>query len=343
MLTPAAQDLVTFDTAAAPQLVVFVDAEEEFKWNTFSPGALSVRNIAAQTLAQEIMAEFNVKPTYLVDYAVAAQPEGYLPLRRMMEAGECTIGAQLHPWVNPPVDEQLTVRNTYHGNLPPALEHAKIEYLTATIKANFGVRPTSFKAGRYGAGPNTAAALLANGYRIDASVMPLTDFSGDGGPDHSQSPAVPYWIDDQRRLLEIPNTVGLVGLMEGVDPRRAHKLLHGVGPSLRVPAVLSRLGLMERIRLTPEGISLEEARRLTLSLMRRGHRLFVLSYHSSSLLPGGAPYVSTAEDLTAFLAWLRGYFRFFFGSLSGRAATAEDVYQSASSAVTQPELTAAVA
>lgn len=321
------KNVVAFDPAAAPRLIVFVDAEEEFQWDTFSSGAVSVRNIAAQIRAQEIMADFGVQPTYLVDYAVASQPEGFLPLRKMLDGGLCTIGAQLHPWINPPLDEQLTLRNTYHGNLPAALECAKIECLTAAIKTNFGVRPTSFKAGRYGTGPNTAAALIANGYRIDASVMPLTDFSADGGPNHSQAPTVPYWIDDDRKLLEIPNTVGLVGLMEGLDAVSAHTLLNGVSPALRVPGMLSRLGLLERIRLTPEGISLEEARRLTLALMRRGHRLFVLSYHSSSLLPGGAPYVTNETELTAFLSWLRGYFRFFFGSLSGVPTTADDVYR----------------
>lgn len=321
------KNVVAFDPAAAPRLIVFVDAEEEFQWDTFSSGSVSVRNIAAQTRAQEIMAEFGVQPTYLVDYAVASQPEGFLPLRKILDAGACTIGAQLHPWINPPLDEQLTVRNTYHGNLPVALEHAKIECLTNTIKANFGVRPTTFKAGRYGTGPNTAAALISNGYCIDASVMPLADFSGDGGPDHSRAPIVPYWIDDQQTLLEMPNTVGLVGLMEGLDADSAHALLDGVSPALRVPGMLSRLGLLERIRLTPEGISLDEAQRLTLALMRRGHRLFVLSYHSSSLLPGGAPYVTNETELTAFLAWLRGYFRFFFGSLSGVPTTADEIYR----------------
>jgi hypothetical protein len=326
MLTPAPQNLVSFDPAAAPQLIVFIDAEEEFQWDTFSSGAMSVTNIAAQIQAQEILNEFGVRPSYLVDYAVASQPEGYGPLKEMLEAGLCSIGAQLHPWINPPLDEQLTLRNTYHGNLPAALERAKIDYLTATVRANFGISPLIFKAGRYGAGPNTAAALLANGYRIDSSAMPLTDFSADGGPDHSKAPASPYWIDEDRRLLEIPNTVGLVGLMEGIDGRSAHALFNSVSTRLKVPGLLSRLGLMERIRLTPEGISLEEARRLTLTLLRRGHRLFVLSYHSSSLLPGGAPYVATPADLTAFLGWLRGYLRFFFGSLSGRATTAEEIY-----------------
>jgi len=121
--------------------------------------------------------------------------------------------------------------------------------------------------------------------------------------------------------------VGLVGLLEGMDHRSVHTLLSGISTKLRIPGLMARLGLLERIRLTPEGISLEEARRLTMTMFRRGHRLFVLSYHSSSLLPGGAPYVSTQAELRTFLAWLQGYLRFFFGPLSGRPATADTIYR----------------
>jgi hypothetical protein len=240
------------------------------------------------------------------------------------------------------LDEQITVRNTFHGNLPVALERAKIEALTTAIYRNFATRPTVFKAGRYGAGPNTTAALIDAGYRIDASVMPLADFSPDGGPDYSSAPATPYWLDGNRHVLEIPNSAGLVGRWGGVDRRRAHALLSSVSTSLRVPGLLSRLGLLERIRLTPEGISLDEARRLTMNLLEHGQRLFVLSYHSSSLLPGASPYVRDEADRAQFLVWLREYLRFFFGPLSGRATTAEAVYERAKAAV-EPAIVATAA
>ncbi len=321
--TPA--DLITFPRSEAPKLIVLVDAEEEFRWHTFSSQAISVRNIAAQIRAQEILNTFGVKPTYLVDYAVASQQAGVAPLKAILEAGDCGIGAQLHPWVNPPIDEEITIHNTYPGNLPAALERAKIDRLTAAIVQNFGVRPRVFKAGRYGAGPNTAAALIEAGYWIDTSVMPLTDFSKKGGPDYTESPAQPYWIDRDRRLLEIPNTVGLVGLMDRISRRGMSTLLSNPSITCRIPGLLSRLGLLERIRLTPEGISLDEAKRMTLSLFQRDRRLFVLSYHSSSLLPGGSPYVANEAELSKFLGWLDGYMRFFFGALGGQPTTAEDV------------------
>lgn len=327
MSAPNTTDLVTFDPAERAHLIVMVDAEEEFLWEQFSRSANSVRNIAAQTRAQEILERFGIKPTYLVDYPVAAQAEGYEPLKVLLDAGRCDIGAQLHPWVNPPMREEITLRNTFPGNLPAALEAEKIQQLTQAITANFGIKPTVFRAGRYGAGPNTTQALIANGYSIDASVMPLADFSAQGGPDYINAPAIPYWRDPERRLLEIPTTVGLVGLLARAARSSVHTLLSAASASMRLPGLLSRAGLLERIRLTPEGISLDEAKRLTMTLFRQGHRLFVLSYHSSSLLPGGTPYVSSEADIAKLLQWLEGYCRFFFGGLGGCATQPEAILQ----------------
>src|SRR5205814_3628113 len=95
-----------------------------------------------------------------------------------------------------------------------------------------------------------------------------------------------------------------------------NKASNRLGSRLRLPGVLARLRLVERIQLTPEGTSLQEAKRLTTELIKRGQGIFVLTYHSTSLLPGSNPYVHTQRDLSCFLDWLRGYFEFFFTELN---------------------------
>lgn len=321
--------MVTFDVGEAPKLIVYVDGEEEFPWSSFSRSATSVRNIAAQYRGQDIFCQFGIRPTYLVDYPVASQEEGIRPLSDLVSEGQCTIGSQLHAWVTPPLLEEVTARNTFAGNLSEELVRAKIGTLTQVITANFGTPPRTFKAGRYGTASYMPKILKEYGYLIDASVLPLADFSPQGGPDHTHAAAQPYWIDPERELLEIPVTAGLVGLLNEVGPRGTRIAFHPVTTWMRFPALLSRLGLLERVRLTPEGMSLDEAMRLTLALMRRGQRLFVLSYHSSSLLPGGTPYVGNDAELRAFLRWIQEYCRFFFGSLGGQATTPEIIYEKA--------------
>ena len=180
------------------------------------------------------------------------------------------------------------------------------------------------KAGRHGIGKRTVGALIAHGYTIDNSVLPYADL-GPHGPNHTGSPRRPFWLDDDRRLLELPTSSGLIGAMRGIDEFAAMALLSRTAAAVKIPAVLARFGLLDRIRLTPEGISLDEAKRLTLSLLTRGQRVFVLCYHSSSLLPGGAPYVRSEADKEAFLGWLEAYLTFFFGPLCGQPATQASV------------------
>ena len=48
--------------------------------------------------------------------------------------------------------------------------------------------------------------------------------------------------------------------------------------ALHLPGVLARLRLLDRIVLTPEGITFEEQRRLTRAMLRRGYRVFSLTF-----------------------------------------------------------------
>ena len=101
-----------------------------------------------------------------------------------------------------------------------------------------------------------------------------------------------------------------------------HPLLeHRSVARLRLAAIASRLRLLERLRLTPEGYTLCEMRRLTRALLACGQRTFVLSLHSPSVVPGNTPYVQSATDLAALLQRLRGYLTFFRDELHGRFVT----------------------
>lgn len=112
--------------ALTPQLCIIVDTEEEFDWNTFSPNSRSVTNIRFQEKLHNIYDIYGIIPTYAIDYAVASQEGGYRPLRELLMNNKCEIGAHLHPWVNPPITEEICVKNSYPCNLGTDLEHLKI-------------------------------------------------------------------------------------------------------------------------------------------------------------------------------------------------------------------------
>ena len=278
-----------------------------------------------QAPAQRIFERFGCVPTYAVDYPVAAQRDGYAPLLEFLQSGACEIGTQLHPWLNPPVEERICERNSYPGNLPKTLEAAKLRILTDVIEANLGVRSTLYRSGRFGLGPNTPDLLAGMGYRIDCSVRPHFESGGDGGPDYQDAYAHPFWLDAAQSVLELPVTVGLTGKLArfpGLLSPAAHPALR----PLRLRGLLARGRLLDRIQLTPEGTRLIEAQRLTRAMLADGHRLFVVGYHSPSLQPGNTPFVRNAADLQHLLGWLEGYMEFFLGDIGGAMATPDEMF-----------------
>jgi hypothetical protein len=305
-----------------PMLQVIIDAEEEFDWSQpFDRRNIAVENLAHQEKAQRIFERYGVRPTYVVDYAVASQEQGYAPLRAIVARDAADIGAHLQPWINPPFDN-LEERDggrysSFPGNLSPALEHAKLRALTEAIEQSFGFRPTVYRAGRYGLGPSSFEMLDALGYEVDASVLPLIDLRDKGGPNFAAIGPEPFWFGGGRKRLGIPLSAGFTGLFA-----RHHRMLdplvnRPVLEAARMKAIASRFGLFDRVGLSPEGFTLAEQKRLTRALLARGQRIFNLSYHSPSLLPGSTPYVRDEAQLEHFLAMLEAYIVWFAGELGG--------------------------
>jgi hypothetical protein len=291
-----------------------VHTEEEFDWNSpFSSTATLTTHARHLDRGHAIFVRHGAKPVYAIDYPIATDPAAVEVLQGFLAAETAIIGAHLHPWVSPPIEEAINVRNSYPGNLPAALERAKIECLSEMIDRRLGRTPRIYLAGRYGFGSNTAAILEACGYEVDLSPSPTLDFRKDGGPDYLRTRLTPRWLG---RLLQIPHTGAFVGPLAKLAMAPTLWARPGWGGQmLRSAAARSRL--LYRLQLTPEGFDLEAMRTLTTALVRRGIRLFVLSFHSPSLVPGFTPYVRNEADLVRFLATLDGYLDWFRTVLGG--------------------------
>jgi len=328
---PADARPLVMPAGAKPTLLVVVDTEENFDWNAaYSSSSTAVHGMRQIERLQATFDRFGIKPIYLIDYAVASQPEGYGLLADIARSGRCEIGAHLHPWVNPPVSEEVCVRNTYPCNLAPELEARKLRELTAAIEANLGVRPVSYKAGRYGIGAATPGILREQGYHIDLSVVPTRDYSSDGGPDfRAFHDTRPFWIDHEGGLLELPFTTSFIGSLSNQGGSLFRVINGGLGKALHLPGIFARLGLMNQVNLTPEGVTLNEAKALTKHLLAAGDRVFTLAFHSTSLTPGSTPYVRDAAQMERFYAWLEAYFGFFAGEIGGVFMTPRALYEAA--------------
>ncbi|MGZ3253357.1 MAG: polysaccharide deacetylase family protein [Burkholderiaceae bacterium] len=303
-----------------PVLLVVIDTEEEFDWSQpFSRTNTFTTAIAAQPIAHtRVFDKFGIVPTYVIDWPVATTPSAVSTMRALMENDQCEIGAHLHPWVSPPHTEIVSSYNSYAGNLPKELEFEKLRSLTNAITENFGRAPLTFKAGRYGVGTHTSEIIASLGYKIDASIVPYTSFDSDGGPKFSKYSEQPFWFGNKTQpLLELPATTGFCGRLRRfgstIYPTLASKHLN----ALRLRGIAARSGMLERIRLTPEGGSASDMIRLTSALRRSGCQVFTLTYHSPSIVPRNTPYVRSNEELAAFFDAIDKYCAYFRDEIGG--------------------------
>ena len=309
-----------------PVLCAIVDTEADFDWTgPFARVGHDVGSIEALPHAQRIFERCGVRPTYLADYPIMTDATASRLLRDLCERGACDLGVQMHAWTTPPYDELLGERNSYASNLPVSLQREKLERLVEAALRAFGGAPKVFKAGRYGLDDSAALLLEDLGFAVDTSVLPFTRLAA--GPSFSGVPEQPFWFGRSRPVLELPVTRNFVGLLRPLAPGRLYQAIDGrIGRLVRLPGIFSRLGLLDRLTLSPEGMSLSDLQELTRTMAGAGRKVFTLSFHSPSLAPGNTPYVRSQAELEAFLGRLQGYLDFFMGEIGGTSMTALELH-----------------
>jgi hypothetical protein len=297
-------------------LIVSLDTEED-NWSR-SRTSITVENIGELPRQARFFERLGVRPTYFTTYQVAIDPCAAAVMREVSQQGRGEIGAHLHPWNTPPLTEAFVPRNSMTRNLPAELQLAKIQTLTAALEKIFGRRPASFRAGRYGIGPDTVAALQACGYLIDSSVSPFVSLEAvDDGPSFIGAPIVPYRLNpgadirQQSRdgvIAEIPLSSGFSRKPFSVfEP--VQRLLEA--PSLRwlrAPGIAARAGLIRRLSLSPEFESVADMLTLSARLLESGARHLHISWHTPSLKPGLSPFTATPADVERLYAAIEAYF-----------------------------------
>lgn len=302
------------------KLVVTIDTEED-QWGRYVAGDHTLNNISQITRLQSLFDEFAVIPTYLITYPVATDKTAVSLLNGILQKGRCEIGTHCHPWNTPPYREEMTERNSMLCNLPADLQKEKLARLHEAIVESFGGAPITFRAGRWGYGKHIAASLHSLGYKVDTSVLPFVDWSRQYGPNFSEANSVPYRFHHDHiftahpsgPMLEVPATVGFAGLASA-SFERANKVHHFLTRPpcnlIRAAGLLHRVGILQKIWLSPENSTGEEMITLARSMMQRGAQVLNLFFHSPTLQPGLTPFVRNESDTREFMERIKVFLRF---------------------------------
>jgi hypothetical protein len=251
----------------------------------------------------DFFARHGVRPTYVITYPVARDPGSVAVLRQLLSRGDCEIGAHHHAWETPPADPVDLERHPYALSLPLDQFDAQLASLTSAIAEAVGVRPLSYRSGRFGFSAAHVSSLERQGYLIESSVAPLFYEAHKQGPDFVDAPLTPYFLayDHPTRpgssaLLELPISAALNRRVPAWVAR-AYGRLPWPYTSRRV----LRLARVARVRwLRPSYSSEADMIALADDLTRRGAPLLNLLFHSSEAIAGTSPYTRTEAELAAF-------------------------------------------
>jgi hypothetical protein len=296
-------------------LILSVDTEEDH-WHP-TRQQVTVENIRELPRFQALARRLGLRVTYFVDYPVATTRWAADILRDLHEEGDVEIGAHLHPWNTPPLQEGPAPRNSMLKNLALPLQLAKVERLRDAIAAGIGVKPVSFRAGRMGLGSETVEALIRAGFLVDSSVTPFVSWEGyDEGPNFIGAPARCYRVapgSDVRvpvpdgPLCEVPISCGFTGRPFAWRSRALGFFSRPSVRPFRLAGIASQLNLVRQVIGSPETSTVADLLRLTRCLIDEGTGFFHLFVHSSSLLPGRSPFVSTDADRRRLYRMLESY------------------------------------
>ncbi len=159
-------------------------------------------------------------PTYLLTVEVLEDDACVESLKNM--PGNYEYGTHLHAAFIEPQKKFHKYDGVdspdFQCSYEPDVEYQKLSNLTNLFEEKLGYRPTSFRAGRYGASINSINSLEKLGYKVDTSVTPYIKWKEPNATvDFRKAPEQPYFPSRNKliepasesggRILEVPVTV----------------------------------------------------------------------------------------------------------------------------------------
>lgn len=281
-------------------VAISIDVEEEGLFGgRYACRRPSVRNTAHLRRLLPLMAR-GVRPTLFCAHSVLIDEASQESLAALQDAG-AEIGAHLHHWNTPPLrpDTPDSLPGVPAAALSPSLLAAKLQSLLAAARTLATSPVVSFRMGRWDAHPQLWPLLAQAGIQVDASVRPLHGkrCAADGlalCPDHFNAPFHPYTIATPcGPLVEVP--LSAVPLLPGLPA-----LIRALPAALR-SRVQARFHQWGALALLPVEHPLPVMRLVTRALHLYGARLLSLTWHSSEMMPGGAPHIPDEAAATRLL------------------------------------------
>lgn len=311
------------------RLIISLDVEEEGLFGGhYERDCPSVRNVSSLEALAQLLEEFAFPATLFCAYSVFSQTPACAVLERLRDRNGMEIAAHLHHWNTPPL-LPLPPASVSTALLPLQLFDDKLGTLLEAGRKFQGAPLTSFRMGRWDLRAAHWEVLARHGILADASVRPL--HCGGALPDHFDAPNEPYTVRvGERRILELPLTC--TPLLSAL-PAWLHA---GSAPGKAAPwqrcarATLKTWGVLA---LLPVYHPLWAMKAITRLYIARGGRTLSLTWHSSEMMPGGAPHIPNQQSVDTLLAKIRSWLRWLTRNWTVEGLTLEGLRHAVPAAV----------
>ena len=265
-------------------------------------------------ILQPLFQQYRMAPTYLINNVVLEDKASVDCFKNLK--GSFELGTHLHPeFIEPAKEEFDYAGKTARANCcfyPPHIEKEKLKNITTLFEAAFGYKPTSFRAGRFSAGPNTITSLKELGYLVDTSVTPYICWGGKTrrqSVDFSKAPVQPYFTrknsitqrGNTDGLLQIPVTIGMLR-------RNTVRALLSAVKNVKKPNFFKRVWLRPSFSTVEEMIQLVNMYKSKYAHL--DYLVLNMMFHNIEVLPGLSPYAITDADCDAYLGKLHSFFAY---------------------------------
>lgn len=272
--------------------LITIDTEGDNLWNYKLGDRIETNNSLFLPRFQLLCNKHSFKPTYLVNYEMAASDNFVEFAKKEMSSHNCEIGMHLHAWNCLPTIN-LTKRNDgVEPGLPYITEYdedsieKKVEFMTNFIFERFGVKPISHRAGRWASNNIYAKILEKYGYKIDCTFTPRLSWEGNPGytnnffgNNYSKiTNDISFFYDS--KIIEIP-------FQSYLNKRIKRENIHSLKSFIK--NVLISFKRKEHIVLRPNGKNLNDLLYIVKKNRKSRQKYLMFMLHSSEFMPGGSP------------------------------------------------------
>ena len=275
------------DTRVLVTITIDTECDHDLHWVRSRPLKFDSVIHGVPEALQPVFNDVGAIPTYLLTVEVMEDSQCVDVLRTL--SGRHELGTHLHSaFIEPEKkfhDYAGIDSPDFQCHCAHDVEYAKLANLTDLFVRRFGYPPVSFRAGRFGAGPNTIDSLARLGYSVDTSVTPHIRWKHpDGDVDYRHAPEQPYF----------PASGSLITPSDGA------------GKSvIELPVTMKKRFMRGPKWFRPWFSSVDRMQEVvdyhTARYRDEPVILLNMMFHSMEVTPGASPYTASDSDVKRYL------------------------------------------